>query len=112
MNDAERISYLVDTLEGGNARRFAAKTGIPTQSVSCLRHGKYKIGRFVSRIAAAYPDVNVTWLQKGEGTPLLSFSEKSDIMAKLDSLEREVKRLVKLVNGMQETHIKKISTAK
>lgn len=100
MNTAERISFLVDTLEGGNARRFSEKTGIRTQSISCLRHGKYQMGRFVQRITEAYPDVNVKWLQTGEGEPLLSGPEKGLVLAKIESLEKEVRRLSKLVEKL------------
>lgn len=103
MNTAERISFLVDTMEGGNARRFSEKTGIRTQSISCLRHGKYQIGRFVQRITTAYPDVNVKWLQTGEGEPLLSGPEKGLVLAKIESLEQEVRRLSKLVEKLAKT---------
>lgn len=102
MKESERISYLVDTLEGGNAKRFAEKTGICQQSVSCLRHGKYGIGRFVKKIADAYPDVNITWLQTGEGYPLVSVSEKSIILSKIENLEKEVHRLSVLLNRLSE----------
>lgn len=102
MNDAERISYLVDTLEGGNARSFSEKTGISEQSVSCLRHGKYKLGKFVVRIASAYPDVNVNWLSSGEGEPLRSTAEKGIILMKLESLEKEVIRLKKMLEKMEK----------
>ena len=100
MKESARISFLVDTLEGGNAKRFSEKTGIRPQTVSCLRHGKYQIGRFVQRITTAYPDVNVKWLQTGEGEPLLSGPEKGLVLAKIESLEKEVRRLSKLVEKL------------
>lgn len=100
MNAPERISFLVETLEGGNAKRFSEKTGISPQSVSCLRHGKYQIGRFIQRIAAAYPDVNVKWLKTGEGEPLLSVPEKGVILSKIEGLEKEVRRLSRLVEKL------------
>ena len=103
MKPEERISYLVDTLEGGNAKRFSEKTGICPQSVSALRHGKYGIGRFVQRIADAYPDVNVRWLQTGEGEPMRNKAEKSRLEAKIDALTREVKRLTKLVEKISDS---------
>ena len=100
MKESERISFLVDTLEGGNAKRFSEKTRIRPQSVSCLRHGKYQIGRFVQRITKAYPDVNVQWLQTGQGEPFNSTAEKGAVLAKIESLVAEVKRLSKLVEKM------------
>lgn len=102
MNDAERVSYLVDILEGGNARAFSEKTSISEQSVSCLRHGKYKLNRFLMRIATAYPDVNIHWLSSGEGEPLRSVSEKGVVLMKLESLEREVRRLSKVIEKMAQ----------
>ena len=102
MKPEERISYLVDTLEGGNAKRFSEKTGICPQSVSSLRHGKYGIGRFVQRIANAYPDVNVRWLQTGEGEPMRNKAEKSRLEAKIDTLAKEVMRLSKMIEKMSQ----------
>ena len=102
MKPEERISYLVDTLEGGNAKRFSEKTGICPQSVSALRHGKYGIGRFVQRIADAYPDVNVRWLQTGEGEPTKDKAERSRLEAKIDTLAKEVLRLSKMIEKMSQ----------
>ena len=100
MNEAERITFLVETLEGGKATRFSEKTGIRTQSVSCLRHGKYQIGRFIQRITTAYPDVNVEWLRSGEGEPFYSTRENGVVLAKIEGLEREVRRLAKIVEKL------------
>ena len=100
MNEAERISFLVETLEGGNAKRFSDKTGIRQQSVSCLRHGKFKIGRFVQRVADAYPDVDVSWLRTGEGEPFRSTPEKGIVLEKIESLEKEVRRLSRMIERL------------
>jgi hypothetical protein len=102
MKPEERISYLVDTLEGGNAKRFSEKTGICPQSVSALRHGKYGIGRFVQRIADAYPEVSVRWLKTGEGEPTKHKAEKSRLEAKIDTLAKEVMRLSKMIEKMSQ----------
>ena len=103
MSEAERVSFLVDTLEGGNAKRFSERTGIRQQSVSCLRHGKYGIGRFIERISNAYPDVNVRWLNTGFGEPLRSVPEKGLVLAKLEILEKEVRRLSMAVEKLAKT---------
>ena len=100
MTPAQRIDHLVMVLEGGNARRFGEKAGISPQSVSCLRHGKYRIEGFVSRILDAYPEVNPEWITSGEGAPLLTEIEKGVILSKLESMEREVRRLADLVDGL------------
>ena len=102
------MSYLVDTLEGGNAKRFCEKTNILPQSVSSVRHGKYKINRFIKRITDAYPDVNLKWLQTGEGEPLRSVPEKGVVLEKIERLEKEVKRLSKLIDKMAKS-ITKVS---
>ena len=103
MTEAQRIDYLVSVLEGGNAKAFAEKAGINQQAVTNLRQGRYRIDRFVAKILAAYPDVDDKWLVTGEGEPLHSIREKGEVLRKVDSLEREVRRLARLIEKMTET---------
>jgi len=100
MTAAQRIDHLVMVLEGGNAKRFGEKAGISPQSVSSLRHGKYRIAGFAERILSAYPEVNPEWLTSGEGEPLLAEIEKGEILRKVESLEKEIRRLSELVDGL------------
>lgn len=100
MTVAQRIDHLVMVLEGGNAKRFSEMTGITQQSVSCLRHGSYRIARFAGRILDAYPEVNPEWLTSGEGEPLLIEIEKGEILRKVEALENEVKRLSDLLDQL------------
>ncbi len=93
MTVAQRVDHLVMVLEGGNARRFASRTGITPQSVSCLRHGKYRIENFVDRILSAYPDVNPSWLTSGEGEPLFSEREKGEVLERLERIEKALARI-------------------
>lgn len=102
MTEAQRIDYLVAVLEGGNAKAFAEKAGLNQQAVTNLRQGKYRIDRFVSRIAAAYPDVEETWLVTGDGDPLRSIREKGEALRKVESLEKEVRRLARLIEKLAE----------
>ena len=102
MTEAQRIDYLVAVLEGGNAKAFAEKAGLNQQAVTNLRQGKYRIDRFVSRIAAAYPDVEETWLVTGDGDPLRSIREKGEAIRKVESLEKEVRRLARLIEKLAE----------
>lgn len=100
MTDAQRIDYIVTVLEGGNAKAFADKAGMHQQTVTCIRHGKYKVDKFVARILAAYPDIEDKWLVTGEGEPLRSVREKGEALRKVEALESEVARLSGLVEEL------------
>lgn len=102
MTDAQRIDYLVAVLEGGNAKAFADKAGMHQQTVTGLRQGKYKVDKFVTRILAAYPDVEDKWLVTGDGEPLRSVREKGEALRKVEALETEVARLSGLIEQMIE----------
>lgn len=102
MTDAQRIDYLVSVLEGGNAKAFADKAGMHQQTVTGLRQGKYRVDKFVSKILAAYPDVDDKWLVTGDGEPLRSVREKGEALKKVESLEREIARLSGLVEELLE----------
>lgn len=100
MTEPQRIDYLVSTLEGGNAKAFANKAGMHQQTVTGLRQGKYHIDKYVTKILAAYPDVDDKWLVTGDGDPLVSIREKGEVLRKLETLEMEVKRLAKMVESI------------
>ena len=100
MTEAQRIDYLVSVLEGGNAKAFAEKAGLHPQAVTNLRQGRYRIDRFVAKILSAYPDVDDKWLVTGEGDPLHSIREKGEVVKKVDSLEREIRRLARMIEKM------------
>lgn len=97
MTESQRIDYLVSVLEGGNAKAFANKCGMHQQAVSMLRQGKGRIDTYVSRILSAYPDVDDKWLVTGVGEPLRSVREKGEVLQKVEGLEKEVRRLTKLI---------------
>ena len=100
MTEAQRIEYLVAVLEGGNAKAFAEKAGLNQQAVTNLRQGRYRFDRFVAKILAAYPDVDDKWLVTGEGEPLHSIWEKGEVLRKVESLEREIRRLARMIEKM------------
>ena len=100
MTESQRIDYLVSVLEGGNAKAFANKCGMHQQAVSMLRQGKGRIDTYVSRILSAYPDVDDKWLVTGEGEPLHSIWEKGEVLRKVESLEREIRRLARMIEKM------------
>lgn len=100
MNEHERIDLLVKMLEGDNAKVFASKTGIPESSLCRLRRGQGRPASYYERITAAYPQVRNKWLYSGIGEPLKEKNEKGEVLQKIESLEREVKKLAALVGKM------------
>lgn len=67
MTEAERINLLINTLEGGVSASFARKIGLSTAHVSKLKNGLYPIGKHINAILKAYPAINKSWLETGEG---------------------------------------------
>ena len=100
MTESERLDYLIKVLCGNNARDFAVKAGIRPDSLSRVRNGKGTPSFYFERILAAFPDVERAWLYTGIGEPLKWQREKGEILAKLDSLEKEVKRLNEMVERL------------
>ena len=100
MNESQRIDHLIKLLAGNNARVFANMTGIRTDSLSRIRNGKGKPSLYFEKILAAYPEVERDWLYYGAGDALRGEKEKGEILAKLESLEREVARLAGMVEEL------------
>lgn len=97
MTPQERISYLVSALEGGNAKAFADKCGIPPASLSRVRNGKYPPETYYARIIKAYPRVRKRWLLEGEGEPTIDKAEENQILTEIRALRKEVQRLTALM---------------
>lgn len=102
MNESERLDYLIKVLCGNNARDFASKAGIRPDSLSRVRNGKGTPSFYFERILAAFPDVEREWLYTGIGAPMREQREKGEILEKIESLEREVRRLAALVEWLAE----------
>ena len=100
MTEPERIDYLVIRLAGNNAKLFADKCKIDPKAVSNMRHGVQRIGSYANRIAKAYPEVSLDWLLTGKGRAIKTDGEKSEVIRRLESLEKEVKRLIRLVERL------------
>lgn len=100
MTPSERIDTLVKMLEGNNAKAFAEKTSIPTASLSRVRKGIGRPETYFGRILSAYPNVRKQWLYSGTGEPLKEKKEKGEVLAKIESLEKEVKRLAGLIEEL------------
>lgn len=97
MTDSERIDYLIKVLSGDNARNFALKAGIRPDSLSRVRNGKGTPAFYFERILAAFPDVEREWLYTGAGEPIKEQKVKNEIIARLDSLEIEVRAVRELL---------------
>lgn len=102
MKDNERIDYLIRTLEGDNARVFASKTGIRTDTLSRARNGAARASLLYTKILATYPSVRREWLVEGEGEPFVEDKERSEVLRKIDSLEREVRRLSRILERIEK----------
>lgn len=97
MTESERIDYLIKVLCGNNARNFAIKAGIRSDSLSRVRNGRGTPSFYFERILRAFPDVERDWLYSGIGVPFKTEREKGEILEKLDSLEKEVLALRELM---------------
>lgn len=100
MDGRERIDYLIRVLEGNSARSFALKAGIRPDVLSRVRNGRGTPSFYFDRILLAYPEVSREWLYDGKGLPLVSEREKSEVIARLDALEKEIRKLESLIIGM------------
>ncbi len=100
MTESERIDFLVNTLEGGKGITFCRKTGIRQNTLTYLRQGKRNIGRYIQRISEAYPSVRQEWLATGDGEPFVEDVEKGEVLQKIESLEKEVRRLASLIENI------------
>lgn len=100
MEENERLDYLIKVLSGNNARSFADKAGIRPDSLSRARNGKGRPSYFFGRILEAFPQVEREWLYNGVGEPLKETKEKGEILERLESLEKEVRRLADLLERL------------
>ena len=100
MNEPERINYIIEHFEDGNAADFARKIGKSAPSVSKLRRGQYSFMSYADEIARAYPSLNCRWLLTGIGDPLAKEMSYRKTTEKLDSviqsLEGAIARLERI----------------
>jgi hypothetical protein len=102
MKDTERLDYLIKVLAGNNARAFAEKAKIRPDTLSRARRGINHPASYFERILTAFPCVSREWLYSGEGEPMVEEREKGEILVKIESLEREVRRLARLIEKMSK----------
>ena len=102
MNESERLDYLIRVLEGNNARVFAERAGIRTDCLSRARKGINRPSSYFERVLKAYPDVSREWLYDGVGAPFVSMVEKSEVLVRVERIEKEILRLTRLVELLLE----------
>lgn len=104
MDAQERIRYVIDMFEGGNASRFAQKLGISKYAVSRMCNGKASVSQHAAAIAEAYPLVSPAWLVSGEGEPPLSLSELERVEKMAEKLHEDLKKLAERLDEVERTH--------
>ena len=107
MKDHERIDYLIRVLENNNARMFADKAGIRTDTLSRVRNGLANASLVYTKILSAYPSVRRDWLIGDDGVPFVEMQEKGEILQKVEALEKEVRRLTKVIETLSKKVIEK-----
>jgi hypothetical protein len=100
MKDYERIDYLIRVLEGNNARAFASKAGIRTDTLSRARNGLTRASLVYTKILSAYPRVRREWLVDGDGFPFVEDEEKGEVLNKIEDMEKELRRLAKVIESL------------
>ena len=103
MTEAERLDYLIKTLESGVAVRFAEKTGMSLPKVSRIRGGELRLNKQYDAIVRAYPQVNREWLETGVGYPgdLTVDLVKERLTKVIEDRDRIIKTLAREVELQQ-----------
>lgn len=103
MEAKERIRYVIDAFEGGNATRFARKVGISKYAVCRMCAGTASVAPHAAAITAAYPLASMAWLVSGEGEPPLSLSELERVEKMAERLHEDLKKLNERLDEVERT---------
>lgn len=103
MTEAERIEYLIKTLESGNAAEFGRKVGVAKPIVTRMRKGTTKIRLHINKIIEAYPAISREWLETGEGYPgdLTVDLVKANYEVRLKRAEAVIDNLLKQIDELK-----------
>lgn len=104
MTESERVRYVVDVFEGGNAKRFADKVGISKFAASRMRTGRTSVRLHAAAIAAAYPLVSPAWLISGKGEPPCPLSDLERVERMAERLHEDLKKLNERLDEVERTH--------
>lgn len=69
MSEIERLKELQRLLDFNNQTAFANALGVQQSTLSSIYNGRNKISRSIRHILDNVFNVNLTWLQTGEGKP-------------------------------------------
>ena len=103
MTEAQRIDFIINALEGGNGAAFAQRIGVSTASASKMRRGLFSIRLKMDAILGAYPAINRTWLETGEGYPgdLTVGLVKAYYEEKIQRSEKMIDHLMKRIEELE-----------
>lgn len=104
MEAKERIRYVIDMFEGGNAKRFADKVGISKFAASRMCTGRTSVKLHAAAIAAAYPLVSPAWLVSGKGEPPCPLSDLERVEKMAEKLHEDLKKLNKRLDEVEKQH--------
>lgn len=104
MTEAERIEFIIKTLESGNASAFGNKIGVGAATASKMRLGKVGFRLRVDEILKAYPQIRREWLETGEGYPgdLTVDLVRSHYEAKINKCEMIIDHLMKRIDELEK----------
>jgi hypothetical protein len=96
------VTFIINEREGGSQVSFCERTGICKSSVNKLVNekngiGVKGIGPYFERIMSAYGNLNPVWLATGKGEPFHYTPTRDDIVARLDTLEQKMDRILSLI---------------
>ena len=73
---AERITWLLNTVWGGNRSEMARAVGVTHSVLTKVASGQQGPGRRLMAAIASHPKINPGWLLSGEGEPLVADSRE------------------------------------
>jgi hypothetical protein len=91
---AKRFMHIVALKANNSQVRFSEITGIGTGQVSNITTKRHIPGFMtISKIAAAFPDINCRWLLTGEGSPIGSETENKNLLELIKSKDEIISLL-------------------
>lgn len=104
MTEAERIEFIIQVLESGNASAFGKKIGISPANAGKMRKGQIGFRLNKEAILSAYPQIKREWLETGEGYPgdLTVDLVRSHYEAKIARQERTIDHLMRRIEDLEK----------
>lgn len=104
MTESERIEFIIQVLESGNASAFGKKIGISPANAGKMRKGQIGFRLNKEAILSAYPQIKREWLETGEGYPgdLTVDLVRSHYEAKIARQERTIDHLMRRIEDLEK----------